>query len=435
LTKTDAHPEDSGRTLSARLRESVRPFLAAGPLRRMYLATLVDAVGLGVYLTMSALYLTRSIGLTNWQTGLVLSTGGIASLVGLVPVGIMGDRWGARRVLVLLFAYRSLAFLGLLLAGNFATAVVAVVAAGMVSRVTGPVTQALVLGAVDTDAGGDSGGVEALAVVRALRNAGLALGATPAAAAVAVGTQNAYRAVLLVSVAAFALAALIVRRVPDQPVRRKEKNSRAGVARNGRFVVLTVVSGMLTLHALVLSIGFPLWLVQRTDAPRWLAALLLTVNTVLSVLLQVRLSRGVERLHISRRMMTISGLLLVVVCLGVPLTRGLDAPAAAALFLLLVVMLTLAELWQSAGSWGYTVALAPRDRRGSYLAFFTLGFTVVTIVGPTLITFMLDLGTLGWLVLAAWFLVATVITRTLPARLTREDRSAGHDAVVPEEES
>jgi MFS family permease len=395
-------------------RAALGPFLVGGELRRLYVATLVDAVGLGTYLAMSALYLTQGVGLTNRSAGVALSLAGLASLVGLLPVGVLGDRWGARRVLVLLFAYRALAFAALAVAHDFATVVVGVVAAGVISRATGPLTQALVLDVV----GPQASGVEALAVVRALRNAGFALGAAPAAIAVAVGARDAYRGVLFLSVASFLLAALAVRGVSGGRGTPAPGRRRTRMIRDGRFVVLTVASGMLTLHALVLAIGFPLWLVQHTAAPRWLAALLAAVNTVLSVLLQVRFSRGAERLATSRRMLVVSGLLLAAVCILVPVTGRLPALLSGACFVLLVTALTFAELWQSAGSWGYTVALAPEHQRGSYLAFFSLGFTAVTIAGPALITALVDLRLLGWLLLAAWFLVATAIVSMLPARVS-----------------
>jgi MFS family permease len=415
------------RARAALRREVLQPYLVGGPLRRMYLATLVDAVGLGVYLTMSALYLTQGIGLGNTTAGFALSLAGVASLVGLMPIGALSDRWGSRRVLVSLFLCRSLAFAGLMLADSRMTVFVAVIAAGVVSRVTGPVTQALVLTIIDADPRLPS--VKALAAVRSLRNAGFALGGVPATVAISIGTPSAYRAVLLTSVTAFALAAMVVRGLPNKPGQPKKKHRVTRVAHDGRFVMLTVANGMLTLHALVLTIGFPLWLVQHTNAPRWLAGLLLTLNTVLSVLFQVRFSRGAEQLVTSRRLMMISGVLLAVVCACVPLTQSLPTLLAAACFLVLMAVLTASELWQSAGSWGYLVAFAPADRRASYLAFLGLGFTGVTIAGPYLITAMVNLGLLGWLVLVGWFLAAAVIVHALPTTSTSDPAGDDEPAV------
>ncbi|MEV4439391.1 MFS transporter [Streptomyces sp. NPDC049577] len=424
MSTTRSHPAGRGAEMSdgtrttgrvrAAVAESVRPFRATGPLRRLYVAVAIDAVGLGMYLAFSALYLTQGVGLSTVDTGVVLSVSGVASLVGLMPLGALADRLGARRALVLFFVYRAAAFCAVLLAVNFATAVVTVAAAGLISRAIGPVTQAMVL----QMAADERERVSALAATRALRNAGYALGALPAAAAAAVGTPAAYRIVLGCTVLAFAVTAWVARRLPDTAVRRKGGERRQGVARDRGFVALTVVNGALSLHAFVLSIGLPLWLVQRTDAPRWLASLLLVVNTVLTVVLQVRMSRGSERPATARRMLVRAGLCLAAVCLLTPLSDGLPGWAAGVLLAGLVVLLTVGELWHTSGSWGLAVARTPAERQGSYLAFFNLGFTVVTIVGPVLMGFLLALGVWGWVALGCWFALLSVASRLLGTRVS-----------------
>ncbi|MFD0385246.1 hypothetical protein ACFQ2B_32315 [Streptomyces stramineus] len=92
-----------------------------------------------------------------------------------MPLGAVADRIGARRALISFFAYRAVAFAAILLARDFVTALAAVAAAGLISRATGPVTQALVLEMTDTE----QERVSALAATRALRNAGYALGRCP----------------------------------------------------------------------------------------------------------------------------------------------------------------------------------------------------------------------------------------------------------------
>src|SRR5262245_35274768 len=74
----------------------------AGPLRRYAFVSLVDAVGTGLFLTGSTLFFTRVVGLSAGQVGLGLSLAGLAALVGAVPLGTLGDRFGHRRVWVIL---------------------------------------------------------------------------------------------------------------------------------------------------------------------------------------------------------------------------------------------------------------------------------------------------------------------------------------------
>jgi hypothetical protein len=72
-----------------------------------------------------------------------------------------------------------------------------------------------------------------------------------------------------------------------------------------------------------------------------------------------------------------------------------------------VVLLTLSEVWQSAGEWELSYAFAPDDRRTLYLSVFSLSKTVQSTVGPALLAVaLLPLGRVGWLVLAGVLLVA-----------------------------
>ncbi|MFD0385247.1 hypothetical protein ACFQ2B_32320 [Streptomyces stramineus] len=75
---TQGPPSPLSRLREAAL-DSVRPFRASGPIRRLYVAISIDALGLGMYLAFSALYLTQAVGLSTPDTGLVLSISGVAS--------------------------------------------------------------------------------------------------------------------------------------------------------------------------------------------------------------------------------------------------------------------------------------------------------------------------------------------------------------------
>ncbi|MEV5689893.1 MFS transporter [Micromonospora globbae] len=67
-----------------------------GPARTLALSTLVNTVGRGTWLTVSALFLTRSVGLTVAQVGVALSVTALVSLVASTPMGYLADRHGPR---------------------------------------------------------------------------------------------------------------------------------------------------------------------------------------------------------------------------------------------------------------------------------------------------------------------------------------------------
>jgi len=63
--------------------------------------SLVDATGTGMFLTVSVLFFTRFAGLAAGSVALGLSLAGLAAMIGAVPLGSLGDRFGYRRVWVL----------------------------------------------------------------------------------------------------------------------------------------------------------------------------------------------------------------------------------------------------------------------------------------------------------------------------------------------
>src|SRR5262249_58689599 len=62
--------------------------------RWLALAALIDSTGTGLFMTGSAIYFTRVVGLSAAQVGLGLSVAGLVGLLGSVPIGVLGDRFG-----------------------------------------------------------------------------------------------------------------------------------------------------------------------------------------------------------------------------------------------------------------------------------------------------------------------------------------------------
>ncbi|MPY52969.1 hypothetical protein, partial [Streptomyces acidicola] len=166
--------------------------------RRFYAVGLCDALGLGMYLSLSVLFLDKAADLTNQQVGIVLGTSGLASLLGAMPIARAAERLGIRAVLSALFAIRCAAFLALSAISSFGQALGAAAVAGLLSRGIGPLIESGLISRVR-----DAQAVGTLARLRTLRNAGLAAGALPAGAAIAVGEAWAYRAVLAASAVLF----------------------------------------------------------------------------------------------------------------------------------------------------------------------------------------------------------------------------------------
>lgn len=364
----------------------------------------VDAIGTGLFLAGSALFFTQVLGLTAGQVGLGLTVSGVAGLLGTVPIGRLADRLGSKRILVVLHLWRGCCFTAYPFVGGVRTFLVLSFAIGIAEWSIGPIVQSVV-GAGEPD----SSRVRTMAALTAIRNIGFTIGAVLATLVLAIGSHGLYSGLVFTDAGSFFVAAWLVARLPI-PVTARPRRSRAdrGGTRlpGSRYLLLTVLNGVLYLHTILLSVGVPLWVATRTSAPRAVVGIVVVVNTVLAIVLQVPLGQKVAGVRDAASRQRRAGWSLAACCLLAALSDAAGPVPAAALVLLAAVALTLGEIWQSVGAWGLSFYLAPEESRGYYLSVYNLGLTGATVVGPALVTFaVIQVGVIGWLGLAAVFTV------------------------------
>ncbi|WP_030744088.1 MFS transporter [Streptomyces sp. NRRL S-31] len=389
------------------------------PPRRIYVAGFLDAIGLGMYLSFSAIYLNQSVGLSNYRVAVVLGTAGVASVLGAIPIARFADRFGLRRALAALFAARALSYAGLGAATNLWTALVAAAFGGVLNRGIGPLVQTALIAGRDQAAA-----VGPLARLRALRNAGMAVGALPTGAAVAIGEQWAFRSVMVAAAVIFLSCAAVALSLPeDADAVASRRAGRPRLVDNAAFLKVTVLYGALTLSAVLLGVGMALWITQQTDLPPWIVSANYVINTVLVVALQTRLARGSESPLRARRMMIGGGVLAATGSAVAPLSAWGSGYAPIVVAVLVVVLMTGAEIYVVAGGTSLALVHTPQDHRSTYLATFNLAFGVATVIGPTLISVSLGLGSVGWLAWAVFFAIASVAARTVALTPGRNEPS------------
>ncbi|WP_329383777.1 MFS transporter [Streptomyces sp. NBC_01351] len=378
--------------------------------KRFYATGLADAVGLGMYLSLSVLFFDKAVHLPNAQIGLVLGVAGITSLLGAMPIARAAERFGTRTMLTVLYLVRAGAFLALAASTTFVAALLASAVAGLLSRGISPLIESGLIARA-----GNEEAVGALARLRSLRNAGMAAGALPSGAAIAIGEAWAYRAVMVLSAVLFIGCAVACRTFGDSGHPAQGGISRTSVLRDRAFLRITALYGALTMSALVLGLGVPLWVVQETQAPAWTVTLVQVLNTALVVVLQVRVSKGSEEFGTARRMMRRGGILAALAAVVVPLTAFGGATADLALVVAAALLFTLAELYVIAGTTGAALLHIPEGRKPAYLAAFNLGFAVATVVGPPLITASVGWAGWGWLGWGLYFTAVGLVAMRVPA--------------------
>ncbi|MGW0703320.1 MFS transporter [Streptomyces sp. NPDC002867] len=375
----------------------------AGPQRRLALAQLSNSVGDGAFYVTSALYFVHVVGLEPARIGLGLTVAwAVGSVVG-VPLGRIADRRGPRGTAVLLALVTGAAVASFLVVRDFLPFLAAACLYATAQSGLAAARQALLAGLVAKEER-----TGALAYLQSTLNAGLAVGAGIGGLALSAGTRSAYLAVFAIDALSFLLCALVLLRLPAVAPVPAVRGAKLEVVRDRPYAVVTLLNTVLLLRMPLLSLGLPLWITERTDAPEWLVSALFILNTGGVMLFQVRTARSVTGLATAARAIRRSGVLMLATCGVFALSAG-TSPWLAITFLVGgSVLLVAAEMLQSAGSWQLGFDLAPAERIGEYQGFFGTGVTVARTLGPLLLTALLvGMGPVGWLVLGGLFLVAS----------------------------
>ncbi|MDW3847243.1 MFS transporter [Micromonospora sp. BRA006-A] len=409
----------------------VSPLPPPGPLRTLAYATLVNTVGAGLWLAGGALYLTRDVGLSATSVGAGLTVAGLVGLSASVPLGALADRWDPRTLRAVLQVGQAVAALAYLLVNSFPAFLAVAVPEALLAAGNLAVRAALVAAV-----GGPDGRVHAFATLRAVANLGITAGTALAGIALAVDTHRAYQVLIVGNAATYLLSAALLLRLPPQPVAAGERRMpgtprRGRPLRDWRFLAVSGVSAVLSTHVTVLVLVVPLWTVDRAGAPPPVVSAVLLANTVLTVLLAVRLSRGAERAAPAARKLRRAGLVLAAATPLYAATAALPVLPAVILLLVATAVWTVGDLWHGTAGAGLAYDLAPPGAIGAYQGADGLLAGLAQALGRGLLTLLvLGGGPVGWLVLggilaAAGLAAPALAGRAIANRRAPETRPAG----------
>ncbi|MEV6283668.1 MFS transporter [Kribbella sp. NPDC051770] len=376
--------------------------------KRLAAAQLVSSVGDGAFIVTSALFFTRVVGLSTGQVGLGLTIAWLVGFLTGVPLGHLADRCGPRVVAIVLALATSLSVASFLVVRSFPLFIVAAIAYASSQTGLTAARQALLAGLVSP-----AERTRIRATLQATANGGLAVGAALGGVALKFDTAPAYLTVFAIDAVSFLVAAVLLTRVPRVQVAvRVQGEPRLAVLRDRPYAVLALLNAVMLMFMPLLSLIAPLWIVERTNAPGWVVASLLVINTLGVTAFQVRVARSVTNLRTATRSVRVAGIAMLAACAVFGLTAFGAPPAATAVVLgAAAALLTFGEMKLASGSWEISFGLAPAEQQGQYQGFFGTGPAIARMLGPVLLTtLILGWGPIGWLVVGALFLGTSCAT-------------------------
>ncbi|MEH1169768.1 MFS transporter [Micromonospora sp. CPCC 205539] len=387
-----------------------------GPARILTLGTLVKTVGRGLWLVASALFLTRSVGLSATQVGVGLTISALVGVLASAPSGYLADRLGPRGVQVgALFAAGTLT-VGLTAVRSFPAFLLVGAATALADAVERGARGALIAGAIPADQR-----VRTRAYLRATTNVGISVGAVLGGFAITADTRTGYVALILTTAAASLAAAAVLVRLPSvAPVAAPTHGPRLIALRDRPFLAFTLLDGLMSMHFSLLTIALPLWIAGHTRAPIWMISALTLVNTILVVLLQVRAARSADTVPGAARSARRAGVAVALACVLFAASGALPTAGAIGLLGCGALAHVVGELWHSAAGWGISFGLAPANAQGQYQGTYGMGYELGKMLAPVVVTTLaLGWGVPGWLALGGLFLLLGALVPPVVAWASR----------------
>ncbi|MEU7887433.1 MFS transporter [Microbispora bryophytorum] len=406
----------------------------------------VDATGSGMYLPLSLLFFHHVTGLPIERVGVIMTAAALFSLVGNPIAGVLVDRFGARAVVVGGYLVRAVGFAAYPLVDSPLTMFLAVALVALGDGSYPPSIQSFVA-AIARGADRD----RLLAAQRSLRNAGLGAGGLIAGAALGLGSDAAYRVIVLVSAAAFAGAALILRTIPvpggavsggpgtsgqDRTARRS--GGYRLVLRDRTFLALTLQNVPTAFGYMVLSVALPVYVTQELDVPASLVGVLYAVNTVGIALLQIPVTRRLIRYRRTRTVAA-GAATFAVSFAAFALLAGVPArPVALAGVFAATALFTVGEMLHGAPLSALVSSAAPEETRGRYMAVYQFSWAIPITLAPAVLTALLSLSPVSmWLLLAAGVSCSALtmlrLEPRLPARAVHARTQEDHEETDTED--
>ncbi|THV26537.1 MFS transporter [Glycomyces paridis] len=380
--------------------------------RRFFAAGLVDAVGDGIYVPLTMLFVHALTGhsLTAIGTGLTLA--GLGALASMPAVGALIDRYGGRRVYIGALTLRATGFALYPLATGYPAFLAVAFTVAVAMWASAPSRHALLGDLADGDERD-----RLLAWDRSLRNGGMGFGALAAAGMLALDGDAGYLLAALALAAAFGLAALLVALVPE-PGRAPAPHRPTGyreVLADRPYLHLTAANFLVCFGYVTQAIALPVYLTRDVGLPGALAGVVFAVNTALVAALGVPVSRLMSRARRGRGAALGTG----VFALSFAAFAFLPAVGGGVWAVLAVAAVyTAGELIHSAPAQRLSIQAAPDHMRGRYLAVHQLSWSLCRTVAPMALGLLLDAGTWQlWAVLAAVVLAGGAILLRVETRL------------------
>lgn len=335
--------------------------------------------------------------------GTVFLASGLISSVTQMAGGMLSDRFGRRRLIVVSMSLNILTHLAMAIMIAYTAPVPVILTVYVIGRAAG-MTSRPAMAAMIVDLSGKQNLTETYGLLRVGRNLGWASG--PALGGFLAGFLPyswLFGTAVIMNVIAFCIILFFLRESREGSVERMEFRSVFTAAADRTFVVFSFLCMLVFLSMAHFGTTLSVFTVDRSGFSTAEYGLLLTANGLFVVLFQYPVAMGISKLKKYWTLM-LGGILYGIGYLAMSSVTAFGGALAA------MIIITMGEITFSPVATAVVGEMAPPDRRGRYMGFFgwseTLGMSLAPLVGGVLLdTFTASPG-MVWLPIAGFSFAA-----------------------------
>ncbi|MGH3362149.1 MAG: MFS transporter [Nocardioides sp.] len=391
-------------------------FPSVGEHRRFVTAIAVDALGSGVFMPLSMLYFLAVTPLSLLEVGTAISVASLVSLPSGPVIGVLVDRWGAKSVLLAGNALQAVGFAAYLFADSFGSVLLWTIVVTL-GRTAFWGSYGNIVTAISRPGEREKW----FGFLGALRNVGFAVGGLASGAALAIGTETAFGAVVAINAATYALAFLLLLSVPDaHPAAGRSLPGTWGTVLADRpYRLLMVAQIGYSLPMMILNFALPVYVVEVAHLPGWLVGVIFTVNCLMVGLGQGLVVNAMTG-RVRFRILLLTQALFATSYLVFLGAGALTVAVAVVVMVLGGMVYTLAELTGGPVLAALAAEAAPDHLRGRYLSLIQPAWNLSSTVAPVTFAWLLERGEAPlWLVMIGVAGLSALVAARLGASMPR----------------
>lgn len=321
-----------------------------------------------------SLYLVNEKGFTLPQVGWIMTSFGMGSLVGTWIGGKLTDSWGYYKVIIISLLLGGLGYIGLQWMDGFYEICLGIFLLIMVADSYRPA----IFVACDAYSKPENT-TRSIALIRLAINLGFSIG--PVLGGVIIASMG-YASLFWID----GISCLIAGMMLFMVLRPKDKDKQMEQAKESIEGVPPITNKpymLLILIIVISSIMFvqyfsviPLYYERAHGLSEDLIGLLLFLNGAMIVLFEMPLVGWLERIEISKVMATFWSMILLALSFLI-----LNLSDWAGILVIGMILMTLSEMIGSPFSNALALQMSPKGRKGTYMAYYSMSFSLAHIMG------------------------------------------------------